>query len=107
VDLAQGSGDEVPQRVGGVVAADAFCDRRPAPRTLYFPCGATIRRKRLPAQAQSCISRLFYIMHTKPNKRVRELRGILGQTQEAFAATIGASKDTVVSRENGRRRCYA
>jgi transcriptional regulator with XRE-family HTH domain len=41
-------------------------------------------------------------MKTKVNENVRELRRILGQTQGAFAATIGASKDTVASWETGR-----
>jgi transcriptional regulator with XRE-family HTH domain len=36
------------------------------------------------------------------NKTIRELRKLLGQTQAEFAALIGASKDTVVSWENGR-----
>ena len=43
-------------------------------------------------------------MKTRPNQTVRELREILGQTQAEFAAMIGASKDTVVSWENGRNK---
>ncbi len=41
-------------------------------------------------------------MKTKPYHPIRALRTILGQTQTEFAAMIGASKDTVVSWENGR-----
>jgi transcriptional regulator with XRE-family HTH domain len=43
-------------------------------------------------------------MKTKANENIRELRKILGQTQDEFAATIGASKDTVASWETGRNR---
>ena len=43
-------------------------------------------------------------MKTMANENIRELRRILGQTQDAFAATIGASKDTVASWETGRNR---
>lgn len=46
-------------------------------------------------------------MKTNPNKTIRELRRILGQTQAEFAAMIGASKDTVVSWETGRNRLSA
>jgi DNA-binding transcriptional regulator YiaG len=42
---------------------------------------------------------------TKDN--VREVRRILGQTQGKFAATIGASKDTIASWETGRNRLSA
>jgi transcriptional regulator with XRE-family HTH domain len=41
-------------------------------------------------------------MKTTPNTAIRELRGIIGRTQAEFATMIGASKDTVVSWENGR-----
>jgi DNA-binding XRE family transcriptional regulator len=43
-------------------------------------------------------------MKTKPNKSVKALRQIIGRTQAEFAALIGASKDTVVSWENGRNK---
>jgi transcriptional regulator with XRE-family HTH domain len=46
-------------------------------------------------------------MKTKTNKNLRELRRILGQTQGAFAATVGVSKDTVASWETGRNRLSA
>ncbi len=46
-------------------------------------------------------------MSSPANERVRELRQILGQTQDEFAAMIGASKDTVVSWETGRNRVSA
>lgn len=41
-------------------------------------------------------------MKVKPYHPIRALRTILGQSQAEFAAMIGASKDTVVSWENGR-----
>lgn len=41
-------------------------------------------------------------MKNKKRNKVRELRGIIGQTQAEFAMMIGASKDTVVSWERGR-----
>jgi DNA-binding transcriptional regulator YiaG len=41
-------------------------------------------------------------MRKKPYHSIRALRTILGQTQAKFAVMIGASKDTVVSWENGR-----
>jgi DNA-binding transcriptional regulator YiaG len=41
-------------------------------------------------------------MKAKPYHPIRALRTILGQNQAEFAAMIGASKDTVVSWENGR-----
>lgn len=47
------------------------------------------------------------IMKTKANESIRELRRILGQTQQEFAAMIGASKDTVVSWETGRNKLSA
>lgn len=43
-------------------------------------------------------------MHTTTSNKIRELRGILGQTQGAFAATVGVSKDAVASWEIGRNR---
>jgi transcriptional regulator with XRE-family HTH domain len=43
-------------------------------------------------------------MSIKPNRAIQELRAIIDQTQEEFATMIGASKDTVVSWENGRNR---
>jgi DNA-binding XRE family transcriptional regulator len=43
-------------------------------------------------------------MKTRPNQSIRELRQTLGQTQGAFAAMLGASKDTVVSWELGRNK---
>jgi transcriptional regulator with XRE-family HTH domain len=46
-------------------------------------------------------------MTTTAHEGIRELRRILGQTQEAFAAMIGASKDTVVSWETGRNKLSA
>ncbi len=42
------------------------------------------------------------IMRPKPYHPIRALRKILKQTQATFAVTIGASKDAVVSWENGR-----
>ncbi len=41
-------------------------------------------------------------MKTKPNEALRELRGILGQTQSEFAAMIGVTRDGVASWELGR-----
>jgi transcriptional regulator with XRE-family HTH domain len=41
-------------------------------------------------------------MVMKPNHAIRELRKITGQTQDEFAAMIGASKDAVASWEIGR-----
>ncbi len=46
-------------------------------------------------------------MKTTANENIRELRRILDQTQGVFAATIGASKDTVASWEIGRNRVSA
>src|SRR5215472_9030412 len=43
-------------------------------------------------------------MKTKREHPIRELRRIIGRTQGEFAAMIGASKDAVVSWENGRNR---
>jgi transcriptional regulator with XRE-family HTH domain len=43
-------------------------------------------------------------MKTKPNKAIRELRKIIGQTQGELATMIGASKDAVASWEIGRNR---
>lgn len=43
-------------------------------------------------------------MKTKPNKAIRELRKIIGKTQDDFAVMVGASKDAVVSWENGRNK---
>jgi DNA-binding XRE family transcriptional regulator len=43
-------------------------------------------------------------MKTKANGAIREVRKIIGQTQGEFAAMIGASKDAVVSWENGRNK---
>jgi transcriptional regulator with XRE-family HTH domain len=43
-------------------------------------------------------------MKTRPNEAIREVRKIIGQTQGEFAAMIGASKDAVVSWENGRNK---
>lgn len=41
-------------------------------------------------------------MKTQPNEGIRALRKIIGLTQAEFAVMIGASKDAVVSWENGR-----
>ncbi len=41
-------------------------------------------------------------MNKKPYHPIRALRGILGETQGDFAATIGISKDAVASWETGR-----
>ena len=46
-------------------------------------------------------------MKTKANEAIRELRRVIGQTQGEFASMIGASKDTVVSWENGRNKLSA
>ncbi len=46
-------------------------------------------------------------MKAKRNETIRELRKIIGRTQEEFAAMIGASKDTVVSWELGRNKLSA
>jgi transcriptional regulator with XRE-family HTH domain len=43
-------------------------------------------------------------MKTKPNKAIRELRNIIGQTQGELATMIGASKDAVASWEIGRNK---
>jgi len=43
-------------------------------------------------------------MKKKPNDAIRALRKIIGQTQADFAATIGVSKDAVVSWETGRNQ---
>ena len=40
-------------------------------------------------------------------EKLKALRGILGQTQDTFAATLGVSKDTVASWETGRNRLSA
>ena len=46
-------------------------------------------------------------MGTTQQEAIRELRKIIGQTQEEFAEMIGASKDTVVSWETGRNQVSA
>ncbi len=46
-------------------------------------------------------------MKTTTNEKIRELRRILGLTQEEFAAAIGVSKDTVASWETGRNQLSA
>jgi len=43
-------------------------------------------------------------MKTKPNGSIKALRKIIGRTQSEFAKSIGVSKDTVVSWENGRNK---
>jgi len=43
-------------------------------------------------------------MKTRAQENIRELRRILGLTQEAFATLVGVSKDTVASWETGRNR---
>ncbi|HSA12971.1 MAG TPA: helix-turn-helix transcriptional regulator [Candidatus Paceibacterota bacterium] len=43
-------------------------------------------------------------MRAKKNQTLAELRRIIGRTQTEFGELIGASKDTVVSWENGRNR---
>jgi DNA-binding XRE family transcriptional regulator len=43
-------------------------------------------------------------MKTKPNQAVRQVRGILDQTQAEFAAMIGVTRDAVVSWELGRNK---
>ena len=44
------------------------------------------------------------LRQTKANQSLWELRRVLGLTQGEFAAMIGASKDTVASRDAGRNR---
>ena len=46
-------------------------------------------------------------MKTRANEAIRELRKIIGRTQGAFAAMIGASKDAVASWEIGRNKLSA
>jgi DNA-binding transcriptional regulator YiaG len=46
-------------------------------------------------------------MKSITTQKTRALREVLGQTQAAFSATIGASKDTVASWETGRNELSA